>query len=47
MDALHRILSGQPLTPRELRIAGWLVLVWFAMDLAQWIDWLIGKFGAQ
>lgn len=44
MDALHRILSGQPLTSRELRIAGWIVIVWFLMDLVQWIDWLIGKF---
>lgn len=43
MDALHRILAGQPLTPRELRIAGVLVLLWFLMDLAQWIDWLWGK----
>jgi hypothetical protein len=29
MDALHRILTGQPLTPRELRIAGWIVVAWF------------------
>jgi hypothetical protein len=44
MDMIHRILAGQPLSPRELRIAGFLVLCWFAMDTAQWIDWLIGKF---
>jgi hypothetical protein len=43
MDTIHRILAGQPLSPRELRIAGFLVLLWFAMDTAQWIDWLFGK----
>jgi hypothetical protein len=43
MDALHRILAGQPLTSRELRWAGILVIVWFLMDLVQWIDWFIGK----
>lgn len=44
MDAIHRILTGQPLTPRELRIAGLLVLLWFLMDLVQWLDWLWMKF---
>jgi hypothetical protein len=43
MDFVHRILTGQPLTARELRMAGWLVLAWFLMDLVQWIDWLWGK----
>lgn len=43
MDAIHRILAGQPLTPKELRIAGLLVLAWFLMDLVQWIDWLMSK----
>jgi len=43
MDAFHRILTGQPLTPKELRIAGLLVLAWFFMDLIQWLDWLWGK----
>jgi hypothetical protein len=44
MDAIHRILTGQSLTAKELRIAGILVLLWFLMDLIQWVDWLIGKF---
>lgn len=44
MDAIHRILSGQPLTPRELRWAGAVVAIWFLMDLVEWLDWLIGKF---
>lgn len=44
MDALHRILSGQTVTERELRIGGFLVLLWFLMDLVQWIDWLWSKF---
>lgn len=43
MDSIHRILAGQPLTPRELRIAGVIVMAWFLMDLAQWVDWLWGK----
>lgn len=43
MDAIHRILTGQSLTPTELRVAGALVLAWFLMDLVQWIDWLWGK----
>lgn len=43
-DAIHRILCGQPLSPRELRVAGYLVLAWFVMDLIQWLDWLWGKF---
>lgn len=32
MDALHRIVSGAPITPRELRLAGAFALAWFAMD---------------
>jgi len=43
MDALHRILTGAAITPRELRIAGLVVFVWFLMDLVQWLDWLVGK----
>lgn len=42
MDTIHRILTGQPLS-LELRVAGFLVLLWSLMHLAQWIDWLIGK----
>lgn len=44
MDAIHRILCAQPISPQELRIAGLLVLAWFVMDLIQWVDWLWGKF---
>lgn len=32
MDSLHRILSGAPLSPTELRLAGLLVLEWWLMD---------------
>jgi hypothetical protein len=38
-DFLHRVLSGQTLSPRELRIAGALVLIWFLMDAIEWSDW--------
>lgn len=32
MDAFHRILSGAPITPREVRLAAYFALCWFAMD---------------
>lgn len=44
MDAIHRILTGQPLTRKELIVGGVFVIVWFLMDLVQWIDWLLSKF---
>ena len=43
MDALHRILSGQALTARQLRGAGFFVMSWWLMDLVQFVDWLWGK----
>jgi hypothetical protein len=44
MEALHRILSGQALTTRQLTLAGIFVSVWFLMDLIQFVDWVAGKF---
>jgi hypothetical protein len=44
MEALHRILSGQALTPRQLTLAGVFVSAWFLMDLIQFVDGLAGKF---
>lgn len=38
---LHRILSGSPEVRTELVAAGIFVAVWFCMDAAQWLDWLI------
>lgn len=35
MDTLHRILSGQSVTKRELLFAGLFVAVWFLMDVIQ------------
>ena len=43
MDWLHRAVSGQPISTKELRIAGTFVIVWFLMDLVQWLDWLREK----
>lgn len=43
MDALHRILSGQCLTPKQIRLAGLFVILWFGMDFVEFIDWVIGK----
>jgi hypothetical protein len=40
MDFLSRILSGQTLSPRELRIAGIVILIWFVADMIEWSDWL-------
>lgn len=41
IDFLARILSGQPLTQRELRIAGWVAFIWFLADMIEWSDWLL------
>jgi hypothetical protein len=43
MDTLHRILSGQSLTRRELVGAGVFVLTWWLMDVIQFADFLWGK----
>jgi hypothetical protein len=44
MDTIHRILSGQALTPRELRWAGIIVILWILMDVVQFADWAWQKF---
>lgn len=44
MTDIHRILTGQAITRKELMIGGILVAIWFLMDLAQWVDWLMSKF---
>lgn len=44
MTDIHRILTGQALTRKELIIGGSVVAIWFLMDLVQWVDWLVGKF---
>jgi hypothetical protein len=41
LDYLHRVLTGQTVSPTELRIAGLIVLVWFLMDAIEWSDWLL------
>lgn len=43
MEGLHRVLSGQALTPKQLRWAGLFVIVWFLMDVIQFVAWMIGK----
>ena len=42
MDALHRIATGQALTPAQLRLGGAFVLGWFAMDVVQFLDMIAG-----
>jgi hypothetical protein len=34
----------RPLLPRQLRLAGVFVSVWFLMNLVQFIEWIISKF---
>lgn len=35
LDALHRIVTGQALTRKELSFAGFFIATWFLMDVAQ------------
>lgn len=44
MDVLHRILTGQCLTPRQITWAGVFILYWFGTDQIQFWDWVISKF---
>jgi hypothetical protein len=41
IDRLHWALVGSPVTRGELIAGGVFVLVWFLMDLHQYIGWLI------
>jgi hypothetical protein len=41
LDYLHRVFTGQTVSPMELRIAGFIVVVWFLMDAIEWSDWLL------
>ncbi len=43
-DTIHRILSGQSLSRKELIGAGIFVMVWFLMDVVQFVDMIVGKF---
>ncbi len=43
--SVHRIVSGAPITPRELRLAGYFALVWFAMDVFWFVSTLNHWFG--
>lgn len=45
LDAFHRIVSGAPITTREVRLAGLFVLVWFAMDAFWFVCTLNHWFG--
>lgn len=41
-DWLHRVVSGTPVTSKQLVLAGTFAIVWFLMDFVQWLDWLHG-----
>jgi hypothetical protein len=40
MDVLHRIVSGAPITPTELRLAGLFAILWFLMDVFWFVSTL-------
>lgn len=44
MNALHRVLSGNPTRRVELIAAGIFVLIWFAIDVVQFADWAWQKY---
>lgn len=41
LTRIHRVLTGQTVSPTELRVAGAIVLLWFLMDAIEWSDWLL------
>jgi hypothetical protein len=43
MDSLHRVLTGQTATRIELIVAGIVVLFWIAIDVHQYVGWLLAK----
>lgn len=43
-DAFHRMLTGNTLTRGQLIGAGAFVLFWFAMDVIQFVDFVVEKF---
>lgn len=42
MEVVYRMLSGQSLSPAQLRHAGWFIVFWFVMDVIQFVGWLLG-----
>lgn len=44
-EALNRIVSGSPITPNELRLAGLFAICWFLMDVFWFICTLNHWFG--
>ncbi len=45
IDWLHRVVSGAPITPFELRFAGLFALTWFFMDVFWFVSTLNHWFG--
>jgi hypothetical protein len=42
MEKVWRIATGQTSSPWQLKIGGCVMVGWFLMDLAQFVDWAIG-----
>ncbi len=45
IDSVHRIISGAPITPRELRCAGVFCFIWFGLDVFWFVSTLNHWFG--
>ena len=45
MHELYRIISGAPITPREIRLAALFVLIWFVVDMFWFICTFMHWFG--
>lgn len=43
-EPFYRIVSGAPITPREIRLAGLFVLGWFLMDAVWFVGTVMGWF---
>lgn len=45
MEAFHRIMAGTPITPKEVRCAAIIVLLWLLMDVFWFVSTLNHWFG--
>jgi len=41
LDRVNRVLNGRPVTRPELLFGGIFVLVWFGIDVHQYVAWLL------
>ena len=41
LDHINRILAGRPITRLDLLVGAIFVLVWFGIDVHQYVAWLL------